>query len=119
VAAKVWLLLGGSREGAKGWQGWRDARLGGGFLQALEWRGAYGCYYLCAFFLWHCQQAPVLPSSRSPHGLGTWSAPQVTLIQVSLQGRGNHLSSPQGNSLLAVFKRLWIISLETWVIVEE
>ena len=71
---------------------------------------SFGCSY---------DQAPVLPSSHSSHGLGTWSAPQVALIQVSLQGRGNHLSSPQGNSLLAVFKRLWIISLESWVIVEE
>ena len=84
-------------------------------LGCLSGRGPMG---LCAVILWCCQQAPVLPSCCSLHGLGTWSAPQMALIQVSLQGRGNHLSSPQGNSLLAVFKRLWIISLEAWVIVE-
>lgn len=101
---------------SRDWQGWSSTGLGGGFLRA---QGPHGCCCLCAFFLWRCQQPPTLPSSRSLHELGAWSAPQVTLIQVSLQGRGSHLSFPQGNPLLAVFRQLWIISLEVWVRVEE
>jgi len=104
AAAEVWLLLCGSREGARGWHVslcaaaagsgkagaalfWVVAVLGclsgrGPMVAAISVLSSFGCSY---------DQAPVLPSSHSRHALGTWSAPQVALIQISVQGRGSHL----------------------------
>lgn len=92
---------------------------GCGFLTALAWQGPHGRRCLCAFSLCCCQQAPLLPSSRSLHGLGTWAAGQVSLAQVSLQGRGSQGSSLQGNAWAAVLQQLWRTSLDVWAAVGD
>jgi len=42
------------------------------------------CRCLCAFFLCHCQPG----FSLALRGLGAWSAPQMAVLQISLQGMG-------------------------------
>lgn len=89
------------------WQGWSSAvwSSGGGFPGALEWWGASVYHSLCAFFLFCHQQAPfLLCCCCSPCGLGTWAAPHMVCVQISLQGRHSKGMSLLGNSWLAMFK---------------
>jgi len=129
VAPKVWLILGDSRDGARGWhRSLPAAAAGSGRLrEALPWARVvafFGCLSSSSpISATVCVPASGSTASRFVSGpaaapFTNWApghAPQVALIQVFLQGSNSHISCLLGNSPPAKFKQFWVMSLEKCV----